>query len=109
MYFAMVFAPPPSYGLVEAILHTSQIVRVNSASPFGAAGLLGLLGQAVHNRITRRNLIPFRANVVRVGSDQSELTSKGKLQIALGQGPLCLLVVRNVTRNPEQLIGPAAG
>ena len=54
-------------------------------------------------------MIPSRANVERVGSDQSELASKCKLQVAFGQCPLGLLVVRDVTRNPEQLTGPAIG
>src|SRR5262245_43307575 len=41
-------------------------------------------------------MIPSRANVVRVGSNQSELASEAKLQVPLGQGSLGLLALTNI-------------
>src|SRR5262245_21805556 len=69
---------------------------MHSGSPFGATGLLSSLVQAVNGRIARRNMIPSRANVVRVGSDQGELASEAKLQVPLGQGSLRLLALTNI-------------
>src|SRR5262245_10761916 len=69
---------------------------MHSGSPLGATRLLGPFGQAVNGRIARRNLISFRANVVSIGSHKGELASEPKLQVAFGQGPLCLLALTNI-------------
>jgi hypothetical protein len=95
--------------LLEATLNELQVFWMNSGSPIVAADFFSSLGQAVDGRIARRNLHPLRGDVERKRSNQGELASEGKLQVALGQRARCLFPLCDVARNPKQLKGPAIG
>ena len=104
---ARVFAAPAINISLEVRLQPWQIIRVNSSSPIGAAGLYGSLRQVVDSRVTRRNLHVPRANVERKASHQSNFSSDGELCVALCQCLLRLLALGDVASDAKQLHGSA--
>src|SRR5262245_18356488 len=86
-------------GTVPKCFPSYAVLRVQTCLPFTACNLGGFIWEAMDGGVTRCNLQPLRADIVRKATDERRFSCNGGPHCALGKSCLGLLTFGDVPRD----------